>query len=234
MADYYYNWTAAVGAKASRLNDLFDASGNLICRSSGTKTNTAYSFHGDADTGIYRIGANNLGIACGDTKIVDIITTGMSIVGTLGVSGAITGNLTGNVTGNVTGDVTGNVSGSSGSCTGNSATVTTNANLTGDVTSVGNATSIASGVIVNADINASAAIVDTKLDTISTGGKVSGTAITSGNISTSGNFTTSGTIKGAAYQASNGDAGVTLGGPTAITNLGTIMIRNGLITGVNL
>jgi hypothetical protein len=42
--------------------------------------------------------------------------------------------------------------GSSASCTGNSATVTTNANLTGDVTSVGNATSIGAGVIVLADI----------------------------------------------------------------------------------
>ena len=42
------------------------------------------------------------------------------------------------------GNVTGNVSGSSGSCTGNASTVTTNANLTGPITSVGNATSIAS------------------------------------------------------------------------------------------
>lgn len=42
-------------------------------------------------------------------------------------------------------------------------TVTTNANLTGDVTSSGNATSIASGVIVDADVNASAAIAGTKL-----------------------------------------------------------------------
>jgi hypothetical protein len=48
------------------------------------------------------------------------------------------------------------------SCTGNSATVTTNANLTGDVTSVGNATSIASGVIVNDDVNASAGILLSK------------------------------------------------------------------------
>jgi hypothetical protein len=46
--------------------------------------------------------------------------------------------------GPLTGNVTGNVSGSSGSCTGNAATVTTNANLTGPITSVGNATSIAS------------------------------------------------------------------------------------------
>lgn len=45
------------------------------------------------------------------------------------------------------GNVTGNVSGSSGSCTGNSATVTTNANLTGDITSVGNATTAATALI---------------------------------------------------------------------------------------
>ena len=49
--------------------------------------------------------------------------------------------------GNLTGDVTGNASGSSGSCTGNAATVTTNANLTGIVTSTGNATAIADKAI---------------------------------------------------------------------------------------
>ena len=68
--------------------------------------------------------------------------------------------------------------------TGNASTVTTNANLTGDVTSVGNATSIASGVIVNADINASAAIVDTKLATISTAGKVNNSATTATDANT--------------------------------------------------
>jgi hypothetical protein len=47
------------------------------------------------------------------------------------------------------------------------------------------------GAIVNADINASAAIADTKLATISTAGKVSGTAITSGNMTTSGTVLTS-------------------------------------------
>ena len=92
-------------------------------------------------------------------------------------------------------------------CTGTAAgltagAVTINANLTGDVTSVGNATSIASGVIVNADINASAAIVDTKLDTIATALKVSNSATTAASANTasaivardaSGNFT-AGTI----------------------------------------
>ncbi len=45
---------------------------------------------------------------------------------------------------------------------------------------------IVDGSIVNADINASAAIADTKLGTISTAGKVNGSAITSGNINTTG------------------------------------------------
>jgi hypothetical protein len=83
--------------------------------------------------------------------------------------------------------------------------VTTNANLTGDVTSVGNATSIAAGVIVNADINASAGIVDTKLATISTASKVSNSATTATSANTasaivardaSGNFT-AGTVTAA-------------------------------------
>lgn len=47
----------------------------------------------------------------------------------------------------VTANLTGNASGSSGSCTGNAATVTTNANMTGDVTSVGNATTIGAGKV---------------------------------------------------------------------------------------
>jgi hypothetical protein len=61
-------------------------------------------------------------------------------------------------------------------------TVTTNANLTGDVLSVGNATSIASGVIVNDDINLSAAIADSKLATISSSGKVSNSATTATSV----------------------------------------------------
>jgi hypothetical protein len=72
---------------------------------------------------------------------------------------------------------------------------------TGTVTS----TMILDGTILNADINASAAIVDTKLATIATGGKVSNSATTATNANTasaivardaSGNFT-AGTITAA-------------------------------------
>jgi hypothetical protein len=83
------------------------------------------------------------------------------------------------------------------------ATSTTNIpNLTGDITSNGTTTSIASGVIVNDDINASAAIADTKLATISTALKVSNSATTATDANTasaivardgSGNFS-AGTI----------------------------------------
>jgi len=71
-----------------------------------------------------------------------------------------------------------------GALTGTASNVTTNANLTGDITSSGNATSIAAGVIVDADINASAGIVDTKLATISTALKVSNSATTATNANT--------------------------------------------------
>lgn len=51
-----------------------------------------------------------------------------------------------------------------------------------------------SGSVVNADISASAAIADSKLATISTAGKVSGSAITSGTIGGTTAISTSGAI----------------------------------------
>jgi hypothetical protein len=108
--------------------------------------------------------------------------TSPTITGTGAIAGTFTGNLTGNVTGNV--------SGSSGSTTGNAATATALATgrtfqLTGDVEASGVAfdgtgnvsltTVIGTGAIVNADINASAAIDKTK---------ISGTAITAADTGT--------------------------------------------------
>lgn len=78
---------------------------------------------------------------------------------------------------------------------GNASNVATSTAISGDISiSDSGVTSIAGGVIVNADINASAAIADTKLDTISTAGKVSGSAITSGTIGGSTAINTTGTI----------------------------------------
>jgi len=92
-----------------------------------------------------------------------------------------------------------------GALTGTASAVTTNANLTGDVTSVGNATSIASDVIVNADINSSAAIAFSKLASLTSAN------ILVGNVS---NVATS--------------VGVT--GDVTITNAGVTAIGSGKVT----
>ena len=106
-----------------------------------------------------------------------------------------TGAIAGTFTGNLTGNVTGNVSGTAGSATGNAATATAlqtarNFQLTGDVEAsavsfdgTGNVsltTVIGTGAIVNADVNASAAIAKTKLDlggTITSADLVDGTIV---------------------------------------------------------
>jgi hypothetical protein len=112
---------------------------------------------------------------------------------------------------------------------GSSANVATSTAVTGDVTiSNTGVTAIASGVIVNADINASAAIADTKLDTIATAGKVSNSATTATDANTpsaiiarnaSGNFT-AGTITAALTGAASSNvlkAGDTMTGVLAVT-----------------
>lgn len=84
---------------------------------------------------------------------------------------------------------------------GNASAVPTATAVTGDVTiSSAGVTAIGAGVIVNADISATAAIADTKLGTISTASKVSNSATTATNLNTasaivardaSGNFSAS-------------------------------------------
>ena len=94
-------------------------------------------------------------------------------------------------------------------------------NVTGNVVTTGDtgtvtSTMIANSTIVDADINASAAIVDTKLATISTAGKVSGTAITSGAIGTSGSMEITNTSPALRLTESDGTS----------TNNKTALIRN--------
>lgn len=44
----------------------------------GTVSLPGYSFTADTDSGIYRIGANNIGVAVNGAKVVDITTTGLN------------------------------------------------------------------------------------------------------------------------------------------------------------
>lgn len=129
------------------------------------------------------------------------------------ITAAITGNVTGDLTGDVyasngtskildngtdgtdatfTGAVTGTVSGNAGTATALASAQ--NFSITGDVTAaavsfdgtgaVALSAAITADTIVNADIKSDAAIADTKLDTISTSGKVSNSATTATNANT--------------------------------------------------
>ncbi len=142
----------------------------------GSSTNVGIIWDESADTWA-AINTSDTGTTAGNVTIASYANM---------KAATFTGALTGDVTGDVTGDLTGNAdtvtngvyttgnqtiggtktfsSTITGSISGNAATVTTNANLTGDITSSGNATSIASGVIVNDDVNASAAIAYSKLN----------------------------------------------------------------------
>jgi hypothetical protein len=149
----------------------------------------------------------NVVTTTGTQTLTNKTLTSPTITGTGAIAGTFTGNLTGNVTGNV--------SGTAGSATGNAATATAlqtarNFQLTGDVEAsavsfdgTGNVsltTVIGTGAIVNADINASAAIDKTK---------ISGTAITAAD---SGTVTSAMIADGTIVNADvNASAGITYG-----------------------
>ena len=56
----------------------------------GSVGNPSLAFDADQDTGLFRIGANNLGVAAGGAKVLDVATTGLGVTGTLSVSGVAT------------------------------------------------------------------------------------------------------------------------------------------------
>jgi hypothetical protein len=137
--------------------------------------------HAEATTA-YNDGSGNThslhGIASGEGDVVgtskeQTLTNKTLTSPTITGTGAIAGTFTGNLTGNVTGNVTGNAS------TATALATARDFQITGDVeaaavsfngtSNVTLTASIATGVIVNADINASAAIDKTK---------ISGTAVT--------------------------------------------------------
>ena len=55
----------------------------------GTVLLPTYTFEDDPNSGLYRIGADNIGLTLAGAKVVDYSTTGVAITGTLSVSGGI-------------------------------------------------------------------------------------------------------------------------------------------------
>lgn len=56
----------------------------------GTVSLPGIAFSVDPDSGIYRIGVNNIGVAVNGAKVLDIATTGLSVTGGLSATGNIT------------------------------------------------------------------------------------------------------------------------------------------------
>lgn len=141
-------------------------------------------------------------------------------------AGVISANLTGNVTGTVTGNA------SSATKLATARTLNVSGDVTGTVQSFDGSTNIviptaiAPEVIVNADISPTAAIVDTKLATISTTGKVlnSATTATSTNApSTIVSRDVSGNFSGGTF--SGNVTGTVTGNATNVTDI--VAIANG-------
>jgi len=58
----------------------------------GTAAAPSVSFTNDPDTGLYRIGPNNIGVAANGAKVLDIATTGLGITGTATISSTTAGS----------------------------------------------------------------------------------------------------------------------------------------------
>lgn len=158
--------TAATARSNLGLGTLATQDGTFSGTSSGTNTGDQDNIIGNAGTatalaadgancsaGQFPLGVDAAGAAQSCTALPTTIAGTANQIAASASTGGITlsiptnptlpGTTTGTFSGNLTGNVTGNVSGTSGSTTGNAATVTTNANLTGPITSVGNATTVA-------------------------------------------------------------------------------------------
>lgn len=78
-------------AKDSYFNGNINLSGTGtgIHNRDGTVSNPSYSFINEQTSGLYRISLNHLGFSIAGNKIIDYLTTGMSITGNISASGTI-------------------------------------------------------------------------------------------------------------------------------------------------
>jgi len=92
---------------ATELTNSLDRSGRgamtaPLQLSSGSAALPGLTFSGDTDSGFYRVGANDVAITAGATKAQEWTSTGTTVPGTLGVTGATTLSSTLAVTGATT------------------------------------------------------------------------------------------------------------------------------------
>lgn len=181
------------------LSDFLLSTGEVRGGTAGTVAAPTFSIVGDTGTGWYFPAASQLAAALGGVQRLLLDASGLTIYGNNiinntgkipAISSTYFASLDGSALTNITAASAVNFTGL----------------LAGDVEGAMGTTSIAAGVIVNADVSATAGIVDTKLATISTAGKVSNSATTASSANTassivardaSGNFAAGTTTHGA-------------------------------------
>ena len=161
----------------------------------------------------------------GTVDLATTVTTNANLTGPVTSTGNATAIASGVITNAMlanpaVANLSGTNTGDQINITGNAATVTTNANLTGPVTSVGNATSIGAAAITNA-----------MLGTINTAGKVNGGAITTGTIGGNTVINTTGTINSGAITATSftGDGSGLTNLPAGVESDPTVKVILGIV-----
>ena len=79
-----------VGVEKEIYAGLSINAGTYLTSGNGTVSLPAIGPVSDPDSGLYVIGANNLGVACAGAKVLDIATTGLGVTGTLSATGVTT------------------------------------------------------------------------------------------------------------------------------------------------
>ena len=100
VANAYLLWNAAGTALTSSIT-----SAGQYLGADGTASLPFYSYSGDPNSGLYRIGADNIGLSLGGTKRVDFATAGTSITGTLTTSGVVSVDDTTDTTSGTSGSI---------------------------------------------------------------------------------------------------------------------------------
>lgn len=79
-----------IGTASPTASTLLDVNG-VAAVGSGAVTAPGLAFRADLDCGLYRIGSNNIGVAVGGAKVLDVAASGLGIVGksTLTTAGAL-------------------------------------------------------------------------------------------------------------------------------------------------
>src|SRR5512139_3491730 len=150
-----HRFTYVTSSTAWVANDYFAQTVTLSA--DGAVGAPAYSFTADSDSGLYRIGANDLGIAAGGVKVTDISTTTFAITDALTVSGAATLSSSLTVSGATLISGTGTISGAT--TLSSNVSVGGNATVTGTLGVTGAATLSSSLAVSNASLFSSAVTI---------------------------------------------------------------------------